>query len=82
MINTLTIGELQDAIAHLDKDLPVVAVCDYGDRQHTMQAVALGEVETGILSTSSYSSSGYKVTSDEPDDEASVVAVLNYNQLD
>ncbi|AUR97303.1 hypothetical protein NVP1238A_54 [Vibrio phage 1.238.A._10N.261.52.F10] len=78
MIETLTVSELINALEQFPDDMPVVAVSDYGDRSHTMQAIAISEVETSQVGQSGYSDSGYRVSDDE---DGETVLVLNYDLM-
>lgn len=67
-LKTLTVAQLIAALLHVeDKEMPVIFACDYGDRSHTEQALAItGEIEEVCIKRSGYSASGFKtVTLDE-----------------
>ena len=53
MISTLTKAECIDALSHFDRDDIVVATCTFGDRARTMQAVPLGDLTSGFITSSS-----------------------------
>lgn len=77
---TVTVGELKARLNDFHDDAPVVAVCNFGDRGRTMQAIAIGEPLSGYcLKESGYSYSGYKVSEDG---DGLDVIVLNPELLD
>ena len=69
MISTLTKAECIDALSHFDRGDIVVATCTFGDRARTMQAVPLGDLTSGFITSSSYSDSGYAVVEEGDEDD-------------
>jgi len=86
-IETLTIDEVISGLTALKRNRgltgeePVVVASNYGDRARTMQAVTLDEIETGTLTETSYSDSGFAVNEDEPMYDDQLVVVLNYDSV-
>ena len=65
-----------------DDDMLVAMGVDYGDRNHTIQAIAISELNEAYIEKTSYSESGYKLVEDgDQDDESIQVVVLNYNMI-
>ncbi|GAL23015.1 hypothetical protein JCM19235_1316 [Vibrio maritimus] len=81
---TMTVGELKEALNNFSDDTPVVATACYGDRSRTMQAFSICDPQSGYnVSKTGYSDTGYRV-SDRVDDEDELkgVLVLNAELLD
>ena len=84
-METLTIDDVIVGLQKLKRNRgltgnePVTVASDYGDRNHTMQAVPLNEIETSTLEETDYSDSGYRVTGLEPLEGTHTVVVLNYD---
>lgn len=83
---TLTVGELKEALEQYDNDLGVFVAADYGDRQHTPQAIGLNELDDNYTRvTTGYSTTGYKLVSlEELDEDAAIsekVLVLNCEDI-
>lgn len=84
---TLTVGELKEALEHFDDDLEVFVAADYGDRQHTPQAIGLNDLGDNYTRvTTGYSTTGYKLVSlDDLDEDAALpekVLVLNCEDIE
>lgn len=76
-VDTITLGDLiqilQEAQAEHGPDVPVVTSSDYGDHHHTQQAHMFeGSFTLTFLKKSAYSSSGFKVTEEDEEDEESI----------
>ena len=73
----LTVGELITQLSIFDPNTPVVACCDYGDRNNTMQAIPVTELADVFIEETAYSDSGFKVV----DEGSEPVVVLNYDSM-
>lgn len=72
--NTITVGELRDALVDLadewGEDTPIAFSSDYGDHGHTQQLHRLrGEADLRPIEESGYSISGFAVREAHEDDE-------------
>ncbi len=86
MENTLTIDQLIQSLQaikiarNLSGKEPVIVGSNYGDRNGTIQAIALNELETVKLIDSCYSDSGLAVYQDlEEPEQGEEVIMLNYD---
>ena len=68
--NTMTVAELIEELGNYSPEAKVLLTADYGDRTHTVQALAITSVEDldgsgETLATTGYSSSGVEVAEAE-----------------
>lgn len=70
MLRTITVAQLRAALEGEDDDALVVVTADYGDIQHTPQALPLrGRLEDCVLSESGYSQSGWRLHDEDEAEE-------------
>ena len=83
MDTAFTVSELIDELECAYEDDMLVAMgADFGDRSHTIQAIAVSDVGTAFISKSGYSLSGYKVVEDgDQEDGDEEVVVINVDVL-
>ncbi len=82
---TMTASQLIEELQNMDPDAPVFFTADYGDHSHTMQALAVAEVEStasAALVESAYSRSGVAYKGDDlreldGDEEEHPIVILN-----
>ncbi len=79
---TMTVGELKQALANFDDNMPVVLQGDYGDRINTPQALWVTDPEEAKIMKTAYSETGWKVCIDDDDREEGEieVVVLSYDE--
>jgi hypothetical protein len=69
-LRSITVADLREILEDQPDDALVIFAADYGDRNHTEQALPLrGEVERVEISASAYSASGYAIAEPDEDDE-------------